>query len=127
MFTPQFSMPIFDTRLWAALRVSRTDREIALTQYEKTVQTAFREVADALAVRGTVDEQLAAQESLTATVADTYRLAEKRYSSGIDSYLTVLDAQRSHFAARQSLVTLRFAKLAAQIQLYAALGGGAES
>jgi multidrug efflux system outer membrane protein len=63
---------------------------------------------------------------LTATIADTYRLAEKRYNSGIDSYLAVLDAQRSHFAARQSLVTLRFAKLAAQIQLYAALGGGAD-
>ena len=126
LFSPQFSIPIFDTRLWAALRVSQTDREIALAQYEKTVQTAFREVADALAVRGTVDEQLAAQESLTATVADTYRLAVKRYDSGIDSYLTVLDAQRSHFAARQSLVTLHFARLAAQIQLYAALGGGAE-
>ena len=107
------------------MRVSETDREILLVQYEKTVQTAFREVADALAVRGTVDEQLAAQESLTATVADTYRLAEKRYNNGIDSYLTVLDAQRSHFAARQSLVTLHFARLAAQIQLYAALGGGA--
>ena len=125
-FAPQFSLPIFDTRLWAALRVSRADREIALTQYEKTVQTAFREVADALAVRGTIDEQLAAQESLTATVAETYRLAERRYNSGIESYLSVLDAQRSHFAAQQSLVTLRFAKLAAQIQLYAALGGGAE-
>jgi multidrug efflux system outer membrane protein len=124
-FVPQFSLPIFDTRLWAALRVSRTDREIALTQYEKTVQAAFREVADALAVRGTIDEQLAAQESLTATVADTYRLAERRYNSGIESYLSVLDAQRTHFAAQQSLVTLRFAKLAAQIQLYAALGGGA--
>ncbi|MDR2452775.1 MAG: efflux transporter outer membrane subunit [Candidatus Accumulibacter sp.] len=126
LFSPQFSVPIFDTRLWAALRVSKTDREIALTQYEKAVQTAFREVADALAVRGTIDEQLAAQESLTATVADAYRLAERRYSSGIESYLSVLDAQRSHFVARQSLVTLRFAKIAAQIQLYAALGGGAE-
>ena len=126
LFAPQFSLPIFDTRLWAALRVSKTDREIALTQYEKAVQTAFREVADALAVRGTIDEQLAAQESLTATVGDTYRLAERRYNSGIDSFLTVLDAQRSHFAAQQSLVTLRLAKLAAQIQLYAALGGGAE-
>jgi multidrug efflux system outer membrane protein len=83
-------------------------------------------VADALAVRGTIDEQLAAQESLTATVAETYRLAERRYNSGIESYLSVLDAQRSHFAAQQSLVTLRFAKLAAQIQLYAALGGSAE-
>ncbi|MDR1935549.1 MAG: efflux transporter outer membrane subunit [Candidatus Accumulibacter sp.] len=126
LFAPQFSLPIFDTRLWAALRVSETEREIVLTQYEKTVQTAFREVADALAVRGTIDELLAAQESLTATVADAYRLAEKRYNSGIESYLSVLDAQRSHFAAQQSLVTLRYAKLAAQIQLYAALGGGAE-
>jgi multidrug efflux system outer membrane protein len=126
LFAPQFSLPIFDTRLWAALSVSKTDREIALTQYEKTVQAAFREVADALAVRGTIDELLAAQESLTATVADTYRLAEKRYDSGIDSFLSVLDAQRTHFAAQQSLVTLRFSKLAAQIQLYAALGGGAE-
>jgi multidrug efflux system outer membrane protein len=126
LFAPQFLLPVFDTRLWAALRVSKTDREIALTQYEKVVQTAFREVADALAVRGTIDEQMAAQDSLTATVADTYRLAEKRYNSGIDSYLSVLDAQRSHFAAQQSLVTLRFAKLAAQIQLYAALGGGVE-
>jgi multidrug efflux system outer membrane protein len=126
LFAPQFTLPIFDTRLWAALRVSKTDREIALTQYEKTVQTAFREVADALAVRGTIDEQLAAQESLTATVADTYRLAERRYNSGIEDFLSVLDAQRTHFAAQQALVTLRFAKLAAQIQLYTALGGGAE-
>jgi multidrug efflux system outer membrane protein len=126
LFAPQFSMPIFDTRLWAALRVSKTDREIALTQYEKTVQTAFREVADALAVRGTIDEQLAAQESLTATTADTYRLAEKRYSRGLDNYLGVLDAQRSHFNAQQALVSLRFAKLASQIQLFSVLGGGAD-
>ena len=126
LFAPQFSMPIFDTRLWAALRVSKTDREIALTQYERTVQTAFREVADALAVRGTIDEQLAAQESLTATTADTYRLAEKRYSRGLDNYLGVLDAQRSHFNAQQALVSLRFAKLASQIQLFSVLGGGAD-
>ncbi|MDR3298996.1 MAG: efflux transporter outer membrane subunit [Candidatus Accumulibacter sp.] len=126
LFAPGLSLPIFDTRLWAALSVSKTDREIALTQYEKTVQTAFREVADALAVRGTIDEQMAAQESLTTTVADAYRLAERRYHSGIEDYLSVLDAQRTHFAAQQSLVTLRFAKLAAQIQLYTALGGGAE-
>ncbi|MDR1709565.1 MAG: efflux transporter outer membrane subunit [Candidatus Accumulibacter sp.] len=126
LFAPSFSLPIFDTRLWAAVRVSETDREIALTQYEKAIQSAFREVADALAVRGTIDEQLAAQESLTATVAETYRLAQKRYDSGIDSYLSVLDAQRTHFAAQQALVTLRYARLAAQIQLYAALGGGVE-
>ncbi len=126
LFSPQFVMPIFDTRIWAALRVSKTDREIILAQYEKTIQTAFREVADALAVRGTIDEQLAAQESLTATVGDAYRLADKRYTSGIDNYLSVLDAQRSHFAARQGLATLRLARMASQIQLYAALGGGTD-
>ena len=126
LFSPQFAMPIFDTRIWAALRVSKTDREIILARYEKTIQTAFREVADALAVRGTIDEQLAAQESLTATVGDAYRLADKRYASGLDSYLSVLDAQRSHFAARQGLATLRLAKRASQIQLYAALGGGTD-
>jgi multidrug efflux system outer membrane protein len=111
LFAPRFALPIFDTRLWAALRVSRTDREIALTQYEKAIQTAFREVADALAARGTIDEQLAAQVSLRATVAETYRLAQKRYDSGIDNYLSVLDAQRSLFAARQALVGLYYAKL----------------
>ncbi len=124
LFSPQFSMPIFDTRIWAALRVSKTDREIVLAQYEKAIQVAFREVADALAVRGTIDEQLAAQASLTATVGDAYRLADKRYTKGIDNYLSVLDAQRSLFAAQQVLVTLRLSKLANQIQLYAALGGG---
>lgn len=125
-FTPQFAMPIFDTRLWAAVRVSKTEREIILAQYEKTIQSAFREVADALAARGTIDEQIAAQQALEAAVADTYRLATLRYGKGIDSYLGVLDAQRSHFAARQGLVSLRLAKLASQVRLYAVLGGGAE-
>lgn len=125
-FTPQFVMPIFDSRLWAAVRVSKTEREIILTQYEKAIQTAFREVADALAVQGTIDEQVAAQQSLEAAQADTYRLATLRYDKGIDSYLSVLDAQRAHFAARQGLVSLRLAKLASQVRLYAVLGGGAE-
>jgi len=124
-FTPQFAMPIFDTRLWTALRVSTTQREIILTQYEKTIQTAFREVADALAVQGTIDEQVAAQESLVMAVADTYRLATLRYSKGIDSYLGVLDAQRSYFAAQQGLISLRLAKLASRVRLYTVLGGGA--
>jgi len=119
-------MPIFDARLWTALRVSTTEREIILTQYEKTIQTAFREVADALAVQGTIDEQVAAQQSLVAAVADTYRLATLRYSKGIDSYLGVLDAQRNHFAAQQGLISLRLAKLASRVRLYAVLGGGAQ-
>ena len=125
-FMPQIVMPIFDARVWAALRVSKTDREIILTQYEKTIQTAFREVADALAAQGTIDEQVAAQQSLTVALSDSYRLATQRYTKGIDSYLGVLDAQRAHFAAQQGLVSLQLAKLASQVRLYAVLGGGGE-
>ena len=125
-FAPQIAAPIFDARTWAAYRVSKTEREILLARYEKTIQTAFKEVADALAVQGTIDRQVAAQQSLVDAVAETYRLSSKRYIMGIDSYLGVLDAQRSHFAAQQGLVSLRLAKLANQVRLYAVLGGGAE-
>lgn len=125
-FTPRIVMPIFDARTWSAYRVSKADREIALTRYEKTIQTAFREVADALAVQGTIDQQVAAQQSLVNAVAETYRLSEKRYALGVDSYLGVLDAQRSHFSAQQGLVALRLAKLANRVRLYAVLGGGGE-
>ena len=69
--------------------------EIAVTQYEKAIQSAFREVADALAVRGTVDQQVAAQQSLVHAVAETYRLSNSRYERGIDSYLAVLDKVRA--------------------------------
>jgi multidrug efflux system outer membrane protein len=84
-------------------------------------------VADALAVRGTVDQQVAAQQSLVKAFAHTYRLSQSRFDKGIDSYLGVLDAQRSLFAAQQALVFLRFDQLASQVQLYAALGGGGPS
>ncbi len=124
-FAPQISMPIFDARTWAAYRVSKADREIVLTQYEKTIQTAFREVADALAIEGTIDQQVAAQQALVNATTETYRLSEVRYSHGIDSYLSVLDAHRSQFAAQQGLVALRLAMLANRVRLYAVLGGGA--
>ncbi len=125
-FGPQVGVPIFDARTWAAYRVSKAQRKIALTRYEKTIQTAFKEVADALAVQGTVDQQVSAQQSLTNAVADTYRLSNIRYTKGIDSYLGVLDAQRSLYAAQQGLISLRLAKLANQVRLYAVLGGGGE-
>lgn len=126
LFAPQVVMPVFDPRLWAALDVAEADREIALVTYEKAIQTAFREVADALAVTGTVDERLAAQTALVQAAEATYRLSEARYTRGIDSYLSVLDAQRALYAARQGLVALNLAKRASQVQLYAALGGGAD-
>jgi multidrug efflux system outer membrane protein len=123
-YAPEIVMPIFDARTWSANRAAKVQREIAVTQYEKAIQSAFREVADALAVRGTVDQQVAAQQSLVNALAETYRLSNSRYDKGIDSYLSVLDAQRSLFAAQQELVFLRLAKLANQVQLYAVLGGG---
>ncbi len=125
-FAPQLSLPIFDSRIWAALRVSKTDRKIILTRYEKTIQTAFREVADALAVQGTINEQISAQESLVTSVSETYRLSNKRYKMGIDNYLSVLDAHRSLYAQQQALILLHLTKLANQVTLYSVLGGGSE-
>ena len=122
-FAPQIVMPIFDPRAWSALRVTEVDKHAAIAQYEKAIQTAFREVADALAVRGTVDQQIAAQESLVHAAAETYRLSDARYSKGIDSYLPVLDAQQFLYAAQQRLVALRLGRLANQVRLYAVLGG----
>jgi multidrug efflux system outer membrane protein len=126
IFSPQIVMPIFDARLWSAFDVTKVDREIALAQYEKTIQTAFREVADALAVNGTVDQRVSAQESLMEAVAETYRLSNVRYTRGLDSYLGVLDAQRSLYAAEQNLIAIRLARLANQVRFYAVLGGGSE-
>jgi multidrug efflux system outer membrane protein len=126
IFAPQIVMPFFDARTWSAYDASKVEREIALAQYEKAIQTAFREVADALAVQGTVEEQLSAQQSLVNAVAETYRLSNLRYTKGIDSYLGVLDAQRSLYAAQQGLVAIRLARIANQVRLYAVLGGGSE-
>lgn len=125
-FAPQIVMPIFDARLWSAYDATKVEREIVLAQYERAIQTAFREVADALAVRGTADEQVSAQQSLVDALSKTYRLSDARYTKGIDSYLGVLDAQRSLFAAQQVLIALRLGKLVNQVRLYAVLGGGSE-
>jgi multidrug efflux system outer membrane protein len=124
-FAPQIVMPIFDARLWSAYDATKVEKAIALAQYEKTIQMAFREVADVLAVRGTVDSQLSAQQSLVDAVAETYRLSNVRYTNGIDSFLGVLDAQRSLYAAEQGLIAIRLARLANQVKLYTVLGGGA--
>jgi len=123
-YAPQIVLPIFDARTWAALSVTKVEREMAVTHYEKTIQVAFREVADSLARRGTLGDQMEAQQSLVEATAATYRLSDARYTKGIDIYLNVLDAQRSLYAAQQGLITIRLAKLANQVQLYAVLGGG---
>ena len=124
-FVPQIVVPIFDARSWSAYDVAKVDREILLAQYEKSIQSAFREVADALAQRGTIGDQLQAQQALVTASADAYRLSDLRYSKGIDSYLSVLDSQRSLYGAQQGLIALRLARAANLITLYKVLGGGA--
>jgi len=126
-FTPQVVMPIFDTRTWAAYRVSKSVRKIAVAQYEKAIQTAFREVADTIAVLSTVDQQVAAQQAVVESAQKIYELSSQRYKQGLDSYLSVLDAQRSLFAAQQKLTVLKLSRHASQVQLYAVLGGGGNS
>ncbi len=124
-YTPQAVLPIFDPRVWSALELSEVQQRIALNQYEAVIQAAFREVADALARRGTMAEQMAAQQSLVDATAATYRLSNVRYEKGSDIYLNVLDAQRSLYSAQQGLIATRLVNLVNQIRLYAALGGGA--
>jgi multidrug efflux system outer membrane protein len=125
IFAPRIVIPIFDARTWAAYDVTKVEREIALTQYEKAIQVAFREVADALAQRGTLGNQLQAQQSLVEASAESYRLSNARYERGIDSYLRVLDAQRSLYGAQQGLIAIRLARLTNLVTLYKVLGGGA--
>lgn len=124
-FTPQITMPIFDTgRNLANLDAAKSDRAIALAQYEQAIQAAFREVADALIQRSSLLDQLEAQESLEEASLASYGLADARYRSGIDNYLTVLDAQRSLYGAQQGLIAIRLARLTNLVTLYKVLGGG---
>lgn len=123
-FSPRITVPIFDSRVWAAHRVSKTTQKIALARYEKTIQKAFREVADVLSARGTLGAQASAQAAVVASAQIIYELAEKRYDNGIDSYLSVLDAQRSLYSARQGLIAIERAKRANSVLFYAVLGGG---
>jgi outer membrane protein, multidrug efflux system len=124
-FTPNISLPIFTAgRNRANLDLAHIEKNIEVTRYELSIQTAFREVSDALNARGTYRDQRWSQEALVAADADVYSLAEVRFRSGLDSYLTTLDAQRSLYSAQQQLVVLRQAELANQVTLYKALGGG---
>lgn len=124
-FAPSLTLPIFDAgRNQANLEVSKVTRDIAVAQYEKSIQTAFREVADALASRTTLAEQLRASQAQANAESIRLRLSDLRYQNGVSSYLDLLDAQRSLFAARQAVVQTRLAQLQSQVGLYRALGGG---
>jgi outer membrane protein, multidrug efflux system len=122
---PQLVLPIFDRgRNQANLDVAGVNRDIAVAQYEKTVQTAFREVADALAGRASLSDQLRAQIAQAAAEQARVRLADLRYRNGAASYLELLDAQRSLFAAQQAVIQLQAQQTQNLVTLYKVLGGG---
>ena len=124
---PQLLLPIFDAgRNQAGLGVANAGRDIAVAQYEKSIQTAFREVADALAGQATLGEQLRAQQAQVTAEAVRLKLADLRYKNGIASSLDALDAQRSLFSVQQALVQTRLAQLQSQVTLYKTLGGGSK-
>jgi multidrug efflux system outer membrane protein len=122
---PAATLPIFNYgRNTGNLQYAKASRDAALATYERTVQTAFREVADALAQRGTIDEQVAARASRVDAASTAYRLSDARYRSGVDPFLTTLDSQRTLYSAQLDLVATRLAAASNLIELYRALGGG---
>ncbi len=124
-FLPQISLPIFDWgRNMANLDASHAGRDIAVAQYEKAIQSAFREVADALAGRATLSEQIAAQQVQAKAERQRYHLAGLRYRNGIDSHLNLLDAERALFGSEQALIQTRLMERLNQVELYKTLGGG---
>ncbi|MDO9385425.1 MAG: AdeC/AdeK/OprM family multidrug efflux complex outer membrane factor [Thiobacillus sp.] len=124
-FLPQIRIPIFEAgRLKASLEVAEVQRDIHVAQYEKAIQSAFREVADALAERATLAEQLDARRRLVEATESGFRLSEARYKGGVDSYLGLLDAQRTLYAAELDLIGVRLADAANRVTLYKVLGGG---
>jgi multidrug efflux system outer membrane protein len=107
----------------ANVRLTEAQRNAALANYQHTVQTAFREVSDALARRATMDDQLSATERQQAAAADVLALEEARYRAGIDAFLNVLDAQRSYYAVQETLVNTRRTAAQNRVTLYQSLGG----
>ncbi|ODU72505.1 MAG: multidrug transporter, partial [Bordetella sp. SCN 68-11] len=126
-FAPQISLPIFDGgRNRANLDLAEVRKNVAVAQYEKTIQTAFREVADALDAKGTYDRQIQSQQTLVDASRRSLELSDMRYRNGVDSYLQLLDSQRALFTAEQSLLQARTQRLNNLVGLYKSLGGGWE-
>lgn len=124
-FATQLLRPIFDAgRNRANLAVAQVQRDIAVAQYERAIQTAFRDVADALAGRATLDEQLRATRAQAEAEQVRYSLSDLRFRNGVSSSLELLDAERSLFAAQQAVVQTRLALLQNRVSTYRALGGG---
>jgi multidrug efflux system outer membrane protein len=126
-FTPQIVLPLFSGGAnLANLGVAKAERKIAVAEYEKAIQTAFREVADALAVHATIRDRVGAQQRLVSQAGEANRLVQARYDRGVDSYLALLDAQRTFYAARQTLIAAQLADALNRIDMYKAIGGGAD-
>jgi outer membrane protein, multidrug efflux system len=124
-FVPQVRLPIFSGGAnLAALSLANVRKRIEIARYEQSIQVAFREVADALIARSTLDDQVRAQEALTRATENSYRLADVRYRGGVDSYLGALIAQRDLYSAQRALIETRLAEASNRVQLYQALGGG---
>ncbi|KAF1051499.1 MAG: Outer membrane protein OprJ [Stenotrophomonas maltophilia] len=124
-FVPNLSLPLFDAgRNRANLDLAEVRRDSAVAAYEERVQSAFREVADALAATDTLRREEAARQALAATSDETLKLAQARYASGVDNHLRYLDAQRSSFANDAALIQSRTDRQLALVDLYRALGGG---
>ena len=125
LFSPSVTLPIFTAgRLEAQLDVAEIRKDSAIARYEKAIQTAFREAADALVAEDTYREQLAAQKANLQANQEYYTTASQRYQEGLDSHLTLLDAQRSLYAAQQGYIGLQLAQLVNQVNLYKVFGGG---
>lgn len=124
-FVPSLDLPIFRAgSIIAALRYSKADREAMIATYEKTVQTAFREVSDTLTQATSLRDQVEAETSLAKATGKSYELSTMRYENGVDSYLTKLDSQRADASARQNLITARLSQATNRLTLFKALGGG---
>lgn len=124
-FAPSISLPIFDAGSnRATLDSAKVEREIQVQTYQQTVQSAFKEVADALAVRSTLDRRITAQQALTDASRKSFELSDALYRGGSQSYLEALDAQRSLYSAQQDLITLRLTEQSNRVTLYKVLGGG---
>ncbi|THG39854.1 efflux transporter outer membrane subunit [Sphingomonas olei] len=122
---PSVALPLFDGgRNAANLDYAKASQQVAVATYERAIQTAFREVSDALAQRGTIEEQVAAQTARAEAASVAARLSDARYRAGVDSFLVALDAQRTAYAAQQQLVTTRLARGSNLVELYRSLGGG---
>ncbi|HEY2464541.1 MAG TPA: efflux transporter outer membrane subunit [Steroidobacteraceae bacterium] len=124
-FSPQISLPIFAAGAnVAGLKLAKVQRDVLLVQYQQAIQNGFREVADALAGRATLDSQVEADDALVRASSESFRLSSMRFTEGVDNYLGVLDSQRSLYTAQQSLVNAKLTRLQNLVTLYKALGGG---